>query len=558
MGHTAGRAGPLVLVGVALLSGVALGYWLRPGEGAMPDHEMGQPSAAAGVAKTLYTCGMDPEVISDEPGFCPKCDMKLTPMDKDRASMILEARGEKVADTRSTGEGRKILYWRAPMDPAYIRNEPGKSPMGMDLVPVYEDDVAGGPTIRIDPVTEQNMGLRYDVVRRGPLEKVVRTIGTVDYDEQSLGTVTTKVDGWVEKVYVQETGTQVHRGDPLFELYSRELFSAQEEYLIALRDQEQAGSDSQGRASGLARARANSSRERLRFFDITDEQIKQIEEEGKIRKTLTITARMTGIVTHRSVTEGDFLKSGEAAYRIADLSNVWVIGKVYESDLPFTSLGQVALMRLDYLPGRTYRGHVTYIYPYLEKGTREIPVRMEFHNPGYELKPGMYATIELTSRNGGEAVLVPAMAVIDTGSRQIVFVQREPGKFEPRLVKTGLRSEGDQRQVLSGLAPGETVVVSGQFMLDSESRLREATLKMLSPGLKNTSDFLTASTPESGKQGQNSSAEPAEGGALRYVCPMPSHAGVLFDQSGDCPLCGMKLVPVHPWTRESQAIDHYT
>ena len=503
----------------------------------------------------LYTCGMHPEVISDEPGTCPKCEMKLTPMDKDRAAMIFEARGEKVPEGAGKPKERTVLYWRAPMDPAYIRNEPGKSPMGMDLVPVYADDVAGGPTIRIDPVTEQNMGVRYDVVRTGPLEKEVRTVGAVDYDEQSLGVVTTKVDGWIEKVYVEETGTQVHEGDPLFELYSRDLFTAQEEYLIALRDMERAQGENQGRAAELARARVSSASQRLALFDISDRQIAQLEQTGELRKTLTITAGMTGIVTHRNITQGQFLKAGESAYKIADLSNVWVIGKVYESDLPFVKLGQEALMRLDYLPGRTYRGRVTYIYPYLEKGTREISVRMEFHNPGYELKPGMYATLEISSRLSEKAVLVPSMAVIDTGERKVVFVQREAGKFEPRRIRTGMRNGQDELQVLSGLAPGEMVVVSGQFLLDSESRLREATLKMIRAGTTNTSDFMEDDTPEH-EHGEMPAA--AGDGAARYVCPMPAHSGILYDKPGDCPLCGMKLVPTHPWNEAGQEIDHYT
>ncbi|MBE7558813.1 efflux RND transporter periplasmic adaptor subunit [bacterium] len=540
-----GRLGLVVVIALAALVGLAIGYSLRP------SHERATAPAEAtapATTTTLYTCGMHPEIISDEPGYCPKCEMKLTPMDPDRAAMILAARGVVAQRAAPAGE-RKILYWRAPMDPTYIRNEPGKSPMGMDLVPVYEDEVSGGPTIRIDPVTEQNMGFRYDVVRVGPLEKTVRTVGTVTYDEQSLGTVTTKVDGWVEKLYVRETGTQVHAGDPLFELYSRELFSAQEEYLVALRDVA-------GQRAVLAQARLSAARERLRFFDISDEQINQIEDEGKIRKTLTITARLTGIITERHVVEGDFIAAGQPAYKIADLSNVWVMGRVYESDLPFVKLGQEALMQLDYLPGRMYRGRVTYIYPYLEPGTREIPVRMEFHNPGYELKPGMYATLRLASTPREQAVLAPATAILDTGERQVAFVLREPGKFEPRRVKAGLRSDRDEVEVLSGLAPGETVVVSGQFMLDSESRLREATLKMLSPGMVNTSAILESTTPSLTRGAAGD--VPDATAPLRYVCPMPAHSSVLFEQPGDCPLCGMKLVPTHPWHDAGDPIDHYT
>ena len=208
---------PILLVLVGILAGVMIERQFLSHPISMSEMSGGAPDQeAAAQPQTLYTCGMHPEVIQDHPGNCPKCGMKLVPMDPDRARTILEARGESVAPSGSAQRERKILYWRAPMDPTYIRDQPGKSPMGMDLVPVYEDEVRGGPTITIDPVTEQNMGLRYDVVRVGPLTKTVRTVGMIDYDENGLGTVTTKIDGWVEKLYVEETGTQVHKGDSLF------------------------------------------------------------------------------------------------------------------------------------------------------------------------------------------------------------------------------------------------------------------------------------------------------------------------------------------------------
>lgn len=546
--------------------GTGVGIWYQnthvsgaEGVGETEDH------ASHKTMKTLYTCGMHPEVITDEPGTCPKCNMKLTPMSQDRARMILEARGESVPDDMGDAKKkRKVIYWRAPMDPTYIRNEPGKSPMGMDLVPVYEDDVAGGPTIRIDPVTEQNMGLRYDIVRSGPITKMVRTVGSVEYDENSLGTVTTKISGWIEKIHISETGTQVHKDDPLFDIYSPELYSAQEGYLIALKDQKRAEQEERFTALGLARDRVRSARDRLLFFDIDEAQIQRLEQENKISKTLTIPAQLTGIVTHKNITEGEYLKAGAPAYKIADLSTVWVIGKVYESDLPFIKLGQEAHMQLDYLPGCTYKGHVTYVYPYLEKGTREVPVRVEFHNPGYNLKPGMYVTLRIQSLISKAATLVPAMAVIDTGEKKIVFVMREAGKFEPRRIETGVRNGQDEMQVLSGLAPGEKVVVSGQFLLDSESRLREATLKMLNPGMQNTSSIgesqakMKEAHAGMDTKGMDHAQKPMVDAVAKYVCPMPSHAGILYDASGDCPICDMKLVPIQSWQIESEKIHHYT
>ncbi|MCL5270296.1 MAG: efflux RND transporter periplasmic adaptor subunit [bacterium] len=493
------RAVIAAIIVFAVLGGVFIFSCSGPGKtaesevkGSVPDASRAAAQETPTALKTLYTCGMHPEVVQDHPGNCPKCGMKLVPMDPDRARMILEARGEIA---RPTGSGeeiggaapkRKILFWRSSMDPNYIRNEPGKDTMGMDLVPVYAEtlanETAGGPTIRIDPVTEQNMGVRYDVVRAGPVVKTIRTVGTVRYDEQTLGAVTTKVSGWVQKVHVNETGAQVRRGDALFEIYSPELYSAQEEYLVALRDAGNSEARGMKDAAALARSRLGSARDRLRLFDISDAQIQSLETQRKPQKTMTILSQLTGIVTEKNVVEGDELKAGMPAYKIADLSTVWVIGKVYEADLPYVATGQEAQMRLDYLPGRLHRGRVTYVYPYLEPGTREIPVRMEFDNPGYDLKPGMYATIELRRELEDKAVLVPAMAVIDTGQRQVAFVMRGGGKFEPRQLTTGARTADGRLQVLKGLMPGEMVVVSGQFLLDSESRLREAALKMLQPG----------------------------------------------------------------------------
>ncbi len=519
------------------------------GSGQIASEEGGEVDSGA-REKTWYTCGMHPEVVQDHPGRCPKCDMKLQPMPRDRAvAMGLVKAGGGKGSSKAKGK-RKILYWKSSMIPGEIHKGPGKDSMGMDLVPVYKDEVGSLNAIRVSPVTQQNMGVRLGVVKTGPLVKSVRTVAYVDYDETTLTSVTTKMDGWVEKLYVDQTGIQVHEGEPLFELYSRELYSAQEEYLVAIRHVQKEATPFIPRGRLDSEALVEAARMRLEYFDISDEQIKRLAKSGKIRKTLTIRAPFTGIVTIKRVVEGQRIKAGTEVYRIADLSTVWVMAKVFEYDLPYVKRGQEALMRLSYLPGRTFRGRVTYIYPYLEAKTREVPIRMEFHNPGYELKPGMYATVKLAAKLADSVVLVPDIAVIDTGTRKIAFVTKGKGTFEPRELKIGARGRDDMLQVLSGLAPGEEVVLSGQFLLDSESRLREAALKMLKPG--KATGKAGGARPIATATAEAAELNPAIGGSeahavgenLYYVCPMPEHADLLYDSPGPCPICGMKMVPV--------------
>jgi RND family efflux transporter MFP subunit len=534
-------AATIAAIALVFAAGAAGGWWAaRRAAVEAPTHTSAAP-AGSERQTTWYTCGMHPEVIQDHPGNCPKCGMKLQPMAADRVAALGLSSKSSGAE-RTPGSHGKILYWKSSMIPGEIHPEPGKDSMGMDLVPVYTDEVSTAGSIRIDPVTEQNMGIRVDKVVRGPLVKNVRTVGFVDYDETTLATVATKVSGWVEKLYVDETGAQVHAGDRLFDLYSPELFSAQEEYLAALRNLQVKDVADVPSSRIDSQSLLRDARTRLEHFDITPQQIAQIERTGKPQKTLTIHAPFTGIVTRKNVVEGQKINAGMDVFRIADISNVWVIAKVFEYDLPYVQLGQEALMTLSYLPGKTFRGRLTYVYPYLEQKTREVAVRMEFHNPGYELKPGMYATVTLSGELAKSATLVPDMAVIRTGTRDVAFTMPETGRFEPRQVEIGVRSENNYLQVLSGLAPGETVVVSGQFLLDSESNLREAALKFLEPGKVEAAAPIESVTRAA--EGQTAHAKSGSEKKTYYVCPMPEHVDILYDKPGHCPLCGMRLVPV--------------
>jgi len=457
----------ILLVLVALGAGGAGTYlWMTRGEMHPPEKagEMQVPRE-----KQQYTCSMHPFIVTDEPGACPICGMALVPV---KSAEAAAAAGEK--------KERKVKYWVAPMDPGYRSDKPGKSPMGMDLVPVYEEEGGEAGTIRVDPNTIQSIGVRTAPVTVGELAKTIRTVGRVAYDERRIRTVNAKIGGWIEKLYVNTTGEEVRKGAPLIELYSPDLVSAQQEVLIASRHIGEVGNSPFPDVVKSAQDLLESARKRLSYWDVTDAQIAELERTGVVRKTLVLHSPFDGVVVNKAAFDGTKVMPGMELFRIADLSRVWVQGDIYEYELPWLAVGVPATVTLDYLPGKMYRGRVTYVYPYLEGKTRTATVRVELANPGGVLKPDMYAHIELGPRVGKKTVLVPTEAVIRSGVRNVVFVAKGEGRFEPREVKLGLEGEGGVVQVLSGLAGGENVVVSSQFLLDSESSLKEALEKFRS------------------------------------------------------------------------------
>ena len=439
-------------------------------------------TTGSGAEKALYTCGMHPEVIQDKPGNCPKCGMKLVRMDPERARVVLAARGEQPPAVGSpagpkesaplSAQSRRIKYYKSSMIPGETSTHPGNDSMGMEMVPVYEGETEGG-AITIDPVTQQNMGIRTGKVTRGPLRRVIRSVGMIDYNETSLIDVTTKFSGWIEKLYADYTGKQVKAGDPLFVVYSPELYKTEFDYLIAAR--------ASAKTPSLGTSVQELAAEKLRLLDIPESEIDALEKAGKAQRTLQISAPRSGTVVEKTAVQGMKVDAGQKLYRIADLSTVWLLAQVYEQDLPFIKLNQEVTATLSYFPGRQFTGQVTYIFPWLDDKTRTATVRLEFPNPEQLLKPGMYANIKMTEELEPSVLLVPDMAVLRTGEMNTVFVAKEGGHFDPREVEIGLRSEGNRYQVLKGLEEGEDVVLSGQFMLDSESQLREAILKMLEP-----------------------------------------------------------------------------
>ncbi len=428
-------------------------------------------------AHQQYTCGMHPWVITDEPGNCPICGMALTPV---KAETVGQVATETSQGEMSKGE-RKIKYWVAPMDPTYIRDEPGKSPMGMDLVPVYEDEAQSGSTITIDPVTVQNMGVRTAQVTCRDLHRTIRTVGNIDYDEPKMTSINAKVDGWVEKLYVDQTGQLVQKGQPLLELYSPKLVSAQQEYLLALRNKEALKDSAFAEISDGGQRLLEAARQRLRYWDISERQIRQLEKTGQVRKTLTLYAPYKGVVILKQAMPGQFIKAGQELFKVGDISRVWVYADIYEYELPWIRVGQTAEVQLPYAVGTFLTAKISTIYPYVDPKTRTVKARLEFANPGLELKPDMYVNVKIEAQEVRNALVVPGEAVLDSGEKQTVFVALGQGKFEPRQVKTGVQDQDGFIEITQGLLDGETVVTSAQFLFDSESKLREAIQKMREP-----------------------------------------------------------------------------
>ena len=456
-----------VLIILLLAGGIFLGTDLsfRQSPIVGPEHSHAE--------NTKYTCGMHPMIIVDEPGSCPICGMDLTPLKEGTG-------GNDTAVSAASGE-RKIKYWQAPMDPTFIRDEPGKSPMGMDLIPVYEDQATGGTMITIDPTTIQNMGVRTAAVVRSDLSRTIRTVGLVSYEESKQYVVNAKIAGWVEKLYIAETGQQVKKGQRLLEIYSPELVTAQQELLLARENYNSLKGSSFPQISESAKRLLDSSRKRLQLWDVSSKQIARLEKTGEVRKTVTLYSAYNGIVTMKMVNEGMYVKPGMALLNLADLSKVWVLADLYEYQLPWVRTGQQVEVELPYVHGRKFAAHIDYLYPYVEPKTRTVKARIELGNSDLELRPDMYVNVYLRGERVEDALVIPQEAVLHSGERQTVFVALSGGRFEPRRVQTGLQGENGHIEVLQGLFEGEQVVTSAQFMLDSESKLREAIQKMLNP-----------------------------------------------------------------------------
>lgn len=387
--------------------------------------------------------------------------------------------------TASPAEPERIpLYYRHPMNPTVTSPVPAKGSMGMDYIPVYAseagtDELAG--TVSIDPVVQQNIGVRTAKAELTSLSHTVRAVGRIGYDETRITKLHPKVEGWIEELFVDTTGEQVEKDTILLSLYSPRLVASQREYVLALKNNETLKNSPVEDIRRGAEELVQSSRTRLELFDVPEHQIRELEASLAPQKTLHIHSPAAGIVTRIGAREGQHVSPATELYVIADLSRVWAYADIFEYELPWVKVGDEAQMTLAARPGQVFHGQVAYIYPYAESKTRTVKVRIEFDNPSLALKPETFVEITVQASKQESVTVIPSEAVVRSGSEAQVFVVRSPGKFEPRKVELGLQS-GGRVIVLKGVVPGEEIVTSAQFLIDSESKLREAAAKMTEIG----------------------------------------------------------------------------
>ena len=367
---------------------------------------------------------------------------------------------------------------------------------------------AAQASIRLSPEQRQMIGVTSGTVERTALKKTIRAFARIDFDERRLTDVTFKVSGWVHDLFVDYTGKTVRKGEPLLTLYSPDLVTSQEEYLLALQTRDQLAHSSLPEARNGSQGLVEAARRRLLLWDLTPQQVKTLEERGTPQTYLTLSAPASGIVVEKMVVKGMRVEPGMRLYRIADLSNVWLYADLYEYEIPLVRVGQEVTISLSYYPGETFRGKITYIYPYLDTQTRTNRVRLEFANPQGKLKPGMYANSEVEI-DLGTTLTVPESAVLQSGLRQLVFVDQGQGVFAPREVKLGVKADS-RFVVLHGLVAGERVVTSGNFLLDSESKLQSATSMMGMMGAIGMGDWKMGGARPMEMGAQTAQAKPIE------------------------------------------------
>jgi len=424
--------------------------------------QAGQQNQAQQVKK-VYTCPMHPQITSDSPGDCPICGMRLVEQ-------------KKAEPVKSTPLAKKTMY-RSTMSPNEVSDKPGKDSMGMDMVPFEAEEKptaapSGLATVNISEYHKKHMGLTFGTVEMRDIVKELRTSARIVPDETRMFTVTTKIDGYVDKLYVNVTGQEVIKDQPLLTVYSPELVSSQQEYLTAVTIAKNLSQSADASIAEGGKKLIDSARKRLKLWDISKQQIDRLEKTGEAEKYLTLYAPACGYVIEKKVLPGQKIMPGEPLMIVADLSVVWAEADIYESDLPYVKVGMPVTLTFSYWPGKSFEGKVSFLYPYLDPQTRTLKARLIINNPELLLKGDMYGDARL-NYDLGRKPAVPESAVMRTGTRSYVFVAGEGDEIKPAEVTIGIRSQG-YFEVLSGLRPGERVVTSANFLVDSESSLKAA------------------------------------------------------------------------------------
>lgn len=478
------------LIALLMLAiGLGGGYWLSSNDSS------GAPVAEGSMEPLFYRSPMNPTVTSPVPA-------------KDAMGMdYIPVYAEKETQPSE----REVLFYRNPMNPSVTSPVPAKDSMGMDYVPVYadseiNDEVAGTGTVKIDPVVVQNTGVRTAIAKRESISRTIRAVGRVAFNEEGMTRLHPKVEGWIEEIRIDKTGQHVAKDDILLSIYSPKLVSTQQEYLLALNNLAALSNSPFEEIRKGAEGLVRSSRERLELLDVPEHQVKELENTRKVQKNLHIHSPVAGTVIRIGSRQGQFVTPKTELYMMVDLSQVWVYADVYEYELPWVKVGDEVEMTLASVPGKTFKGALAYIYPYAEAKTRTTKVRLVFDNHEMLLRPDMFSEVSIQSDTMDSAIVVPAESIIRSGDRAQVFVVRAPGKFEPRIVQLGIESSG-QVAILKGVSAGEEVVTSAQFLIDSESKLREATAKMMETLRKPETDPENTSM----KRNDHQNAKPREG-----------------------------------------------
>ncbi len=383
------------------------------------------------------------------------------------------------AVTAIAAEDKEVLYWVAPMDPNYRRDKPGKSPMGMELIPFYAGGETDASTVTISPAVVQNLGVRTAKSELTRLWRGIDTVGYVGFDESKVSHIHLRTEGWIEKLVVDSEGDRVKKGAFLFDVYSPLLVSAQEELVTAI-------------ATGN-KTLISATKERLSALGISSKQIRELQRTKKVRQIISVYSPQDGVVSRFPVRDGMFVKPSQDVMTLADLSSVWLLAEVFERQAEWVEVGQPAEVRLSYIPGRVWKGKVEYIYPTLDAKTRTLKVRLRFDNPDEKLKPNMYANVRIFGGAKEDTIVIPLEALIRTGREERVIIALGDGRFKARIVKAGIES-GEFVEILEGLDAGETVVTSGQFLIDSEASMRASLNRMEDLPDSKTSDATDTSS----------------------------------------------------------------